>query len=178
MLKKSVGTNGLKVMLDISKLEALQKKLNIRYAARVGVLGAKAEGRKETIKSKSGKHIKGSKSSSMTNAEIGLIHEKGSLSKHIPRRSFLEMPLTTQLPKFMSKLGKKLMATISEENLKSSYKELAIIGEGIVLRAFGSSGFGSWAPNAPSTIASKGSSRPLIDTAQLRQSISSKVVTK
>ena len=35
---------------------------------------------------------------------------------------------------------------------------------------------GTLTPNAPSTIKKKGSSRPLIDTGQLRQSISNKVI--
>lgn len=173
----NIGKFG-KVKFDISKLLHLQKSLKVRYVARVGILGQKAKGRKEVAISKSGKRSPGKSLSELSNADIGLIHEKGVKSKKIPRRSFLEYPLTTKLPAAMNKVGKALMDDLNSENLEKTYKQLGLVGEGIVLKAFGTRGYGTWPKNSPATIARKGSSQPLIDTAQLRKSISSQVVKK
>lgn len=172
------SNNRIQVTVDLSKLRAIEKELNTKFMAQVGVLGSKAEGRLSTVTNKKGKHKTGKSPSSQTNAEIGLIHEKGSKSRNIPRRSFLEVPLETKLPEQMNKIGKGILAGITSLNIITAFRKLGLIGEGIVLNAFNTSGYGQWAPNSPATIARKGSSMPLIDTAQLRKSISSRVVTK
>jgi len=57
-------------------------------------LGSKAAGRKEEGKLlKEGGHAKTKSGSDMSNADIGLVHEFGSMSRGIKRRSFLLMPL-------------------------------------------------------------------------------------
>lgn len=102
-------------------------------------------------------------------AVIGAVHEFGSADGRIPERSFLRVPLRqnaetfqaiwrAQVPKVvdgdmtmhqvMSQLGARAVAVSQEA-----------ISEGI-------------APgNAESTVKRKGSSKPLIDTGALRQSI-------
>ena len=171
------ANNPITVSLNLSKLESIQRQLGRRIVAEVGIMGDK-NARQETTTNKKGKHVTGKLPSSKTNAEIGLVHEKGSFSSNIPRRSFLEMPLKQKLPQVMRTVGNKLLEGISATNILVAYQKLGIIAEGIVLGAFNSSGYGQWEPNRPSTIARKGSSRPLIDTAQLRKSISSRVATK
>ncbi len=158
---RSIGRS-VKVTFDIGKLLEIRAEMKKRYAARVGVLGQKAN----------------RNSGEKTNADIGLVHEMGSLSRKIPRRSFLEMPLTLKMPEYAKRFGADLMKAIDEGNLRPAFTRLGIKGEQVVQLAFASRGFGVWPANAPSTIARKGSSQPLIDTAQLRRSITSDVVTK
>jgi hypothetical protein len=55
-------------------------------------------------------------------------------------------------------------------------KNIGFACEVSIQNAFASSGFGQWAPNTPKTIHRKKSASPLIDTSQLRRSISSAVV--
>ena len=62
--------------------------------------------------------------------------------------------------------------------IKYVYRFLGLYAESFIKQAFSSGGFGRWAPNKPNTIAQKGSDKPLIDTAQLRRSITSDVVKK
>lgn len=177
MVTKSLGNFG-KVKIDLTKLNKIEQELNTYYSAQVGILGAKSKGRKNTVVTKSGKRIRGKADSSQTNAEIGLLHEKGSKSRNIPRRSFLEVPISIMFPKFMNKIGERLIENLTTENLKQTYQKIALIGEHIVLKAFNTKGYGKWAPNSPATIRRKGSSMPLIDTAQLRKSVSSRVVKR
>jgi hypothetical protein len=184
------ANNRIMVRLDTTKLEQLEAMLGKTYRAQVGVLGAKAEGRVKLTQENLGEVSKNKKvwiasESGMSNADIGLIHEKGSPLNNIPRRSFLEMPLTTRMPKVMSRVGAAILAGINEMNIELAYKKLARIAEGIVLQAFPTSGYGTWAPLGSGkldrfgrhTKKETGPSR-LIKSGQLRQSISSRVVTK
>ena len=172
-----------RVTLDVSKLEAIEIQLRKKFVTRVGILGAKAHGRKATIDkiSKSGKHLghmKGQEGSDLSNADIGLIHEKGSKSGKIERRSFIEMPLQLKMPRILEKVGQAVIDGLTKENIRSAYKRLGVIGENIIQGAFASRGYGRWKANAPITKAMKKSDMPLIDTAQLRKSITSQVVAK
>lgn len=111
------------------------------------------------------------------NAEIGLIQEFGSVTKKIPPRSWLVMPLTTHAKDIeaafnKSSINKKVMGG----DIVGAMKLVGIVAENIIHDAFKTGGFGKWAPNAPSTVKSKGSSAPLIDTRQLDRSVTSEVV--
>jgi hypothetical protein len=178
----------IKITLDIEKLLKMKEELAKKYRARVGVLGQKTnripmltgeshERYKLRVKKllKDNPELKANESK--TNAEIGLLQEMGSLSLHIPRRSFLEMPLSLKMPDYSRFFGNQLMKAIDEGNLKPVYTNLGIKGEQVVQLAFASRGFGHWPENAPYTIQKKGSSTPLIDTGQLRRSVTSDVVT-
>lgn len=113
----------------------------------------------------------------INNAELGMIQEFGSVSKNIPPRSFLRMPLEKKSEDF-----KKVASTeafkksVENGDLDTALQLIGFKAEEIVNDAFVSSGFGEWAANAPSTVEQKGSSKPLIDTSQLRRAISSEVV--
>lgn len=186
--KISIGKD-LSVTLNLDKLQKLKEELGKKYATRVGVLGQKTNRvpmltgeSHERYKLRVQKLLREKKISesndSKTNAEIGLIHEMGSLSLHIPRRSFLEMPLQLKMPNYFNVFANQLMKSLEDGNIRPAYVNLGIKGEQIVQLAFASRGFGQWQPNAESTIERKKSSSPLIDTAQLRRSITSDVVTK
>lgn len=172
--------NRILIRMNTDVLDRVEKELGKKFVAQIGVLGEKAEGRLKLGKVKVGKKSKTvtEGDSTLTNADIGLIHEKGSKSAGIPRRSFLEVPLTTKMPTLMQKVGAALLEGVNKTNILEAYGKLGAIAEGVVLMAFNTSGFGTWPANKPSTIARKGSSRPLIDSAQLRQSIAHRVVSK
>lgn len=115
-----------------------------------------------------------------TNAEIGFLNEFGSHTRRIPPRSFLRMPLQLYLHSYI----KEKKSLSKEEFIKSLRngtqeqfaKKVGIVAEEVVQDAFRTRGFGNWAPNAPYTIEQKGSDSPLIDTGELRRSISSEVI--
>lgn len=182
-MDKVIKLGASTVKLNTKNLDAIQRSLKTNFVARVGVLGPKATGRTITER----KHFVGSPDggitpvtypSTMSNADIGIIHEKGSISAGIPRRSFIEMPLTTKMPWVMKKLGQQWIDALTKTNIKGMVKKLGIMGEKVIQTAFATRGFGRWAPNTQQTIARKGSDMPLIDSAQLRKSISSDVVSK
>lgn len=135
------------------------------------------------------------------NADIGLIHEFGvigRLVKHksrgqerlarkeegredktvnMPERSFLRLPLIKRLPAEIYKAGagfwRKL---ILQKGVVAALKALGIQGEATVQDAFQTGGFGHWPKLTAYTIKKKKSDSILIDTAQLRQSVTSRVV--
>lgn len=176
------------IKLNIDNLLNIRQQMARNYVTRVGVLGSKtnrlAPDANETHASYKkratdySKEHATAKAGQLTNAEVGFIQENGSYVQRIPRRSFLKMPLTLKMPDYYARLGPALIQALKNGDIRQVYVNLGIKGEQIVQEAFASRGFGQWAPNAPRTIAQKGSSQPLIDTAQLRKSITSDVVTK
>lgn len=152
------------ISLNTDGLDRLASGLQKSGKARVGILG--------------GDNLRADEEGeSVSNATLGMIQELGSTSRNIPPRSFLRMPL---------ELKKAELAKVSQTRaFKDAFESgdshgalsiLALAAEGIVLDAFKTSGFGRWAKNKPSTIRSKGSAKPLIDTGELRRAISSEVV--
>ena len=116
-----------------------------------------------------------------TNADLGLVHEFGSFKKNIPPRSWLRMPIERKaedISNFILKSKKEITEAMVEGDSELFYEKLGIAGEAVVQEAFGSAGFGQWKANSASTIKSKGSSSPLIDTGELRGSVMSKVVKR
>lgn len=147
----------------MSGWKGLEKTLKGNYTTRVGILGEKAQRQNgDTHK---------------TNAEIGAIHELG-LVAGIPQRSFLKMPLETKLFDKISSEKEDYYLALKNDKLRKWFEAVGIWCEEIIDNAFLSGGFGSWAPNSPITITIKGSSKPLIDTGQLRASITSKVIER
>ena len=156
------------VKVDLKGLEKLAKALGSQYSIKVGVIGQKSQ----RLNGDTGK----------TNAEIGFINEFGNSEKHIPPRSFLGMPLRLHLAKYLLRKKafsqKELDKAVRNGTLLELAKKVGIVAEEVIQEAFRTRGFGSWSENRPSTIAKKGSDSPLIDTGQLRRSITSKVDKK
>lgn len=108
------------------------------------------------------------------NRSLGLEHEMGNPDTNLPPRSFLKMPLEQYMGKVL-KFDWLRRARMS--GAKSAVKLLGVMGEETVQEAFATGGFGQWAPLKKETIRRKGgSTRILIDSAQLRKAISSRVV--
>ncbi len=150
------------VKFDLSKLQTFVKGVDDKHQVQVGIFG-----------NKSSRHNKGG----LTNADVGAIHEFGSYSRHIPMRSFLRMPLHTQGHQILKQVVPGSKELIAAGKMVMLLKRLGIACENVVQAAFASRGFGTWPANKPSTVRRKGSDAPLIDTAQLRRSIASRVTT-
>lgn len=153
-----------KVTVDLSGLQELIRELGSEYVTKVGILGSDAG---KTYEDGEG----------MTVSEVGLYNEFGT--DRIPARSFLRMPIEQRQRYILEKLSTpSIRAMIEKGDIKGVYARLGFEAQNVIQGAFSTSGFGQWPPNAPSTVAAKGSSKPLIDTAQLRKSITSKVVKR
>ena len=172
------------VKMNIKKLEVIQtalKKLDDgNFHVQVGIFGEKG----------------GRKSKETTNAEIGFIHEMGSVSSNIPRRSFLWDTFINQGDKLMGMLSGDVKALFKEGKVALYLKHVGIACTNLVGQAFETSGWGSWAPLKYRSIMDKvkGSllrrkqqaaevlfegakhTRPLLDTGQLMRSVTSRVV--
>lgn len=96
-------------------------------------------------------------------ASLAAVLEFGN--EHIPERPFLRKTLIDNQEKYV-----QLFAELFQKGLpiETIYKQIALVAQGDVQQNMVE---GSWTPNAPSTIKRKGSSKPLIDTGRLRQSI-------
>lgn len=146
------------IRLNLKGLEKIQKELKNKNFVKVGILGSK-----------------NSRSGDNTNAGIGIVHEFGSASKNIPQRSFLLMPLTEKMPKEISKIGKDVIDGLTKTNIKEFFKKLGIKAEQVIQSAFDTGGFGKWQALSEKTIKEKGFDTRLVETTQLRKSITSEV---
>ncbi len=112
----------------------------------------------------------------LTILDIGLIHELGSRDGRVPERSYLRSTLTEHRTAELAELQRKLARAIVERGM-AVRQALGILGESAVswvketIRSRKTTGPGPQA-NKPATIKRKGSDVPLVDTAQLINSIS------
>jgi hypothetical protein len=156
--------------LEIRGLELLTKALKAKPPrTRVGIIGAKAGPHYAVLEAgdEQPEHIP-------TNAEVGAKHEFGT--HDMPVRSFLRMPITDRLEKEMEASGALDVATfqqvLKEKSILPWMKKIAVLAEGIVADAFDTGGFGKW---PPSNMAFKKVKQTLVETTQLRNSITSEV---
>jgi hypothetical protein len=110
-----------------------------------------------------------------TNAGIGIEHEYGSYTQHIPERSFIKMPLTTKSGEIVNEIKKLMQESLENQNVLPLLKKMGVVAEKIIGEAFASGGFGTWAPISESAEMRKGSNAILIETSQLQRSITSAV---
>ena len=106
-------------------------------------------------------------------AEIAFIMEKGSTVNNIPPRPFMQQTRIMNEKK-VADLSKKYLSAISTGKMSAmdAIKKLGASYEDAMKKIFIA---GTFAPDAPATARRKKSSRPLIDTGLLRQSIKYKV---
>ncbi len=127
---------------------------------------------------KGGGHTTSKEKSPVTNADIGAAHEFGVKSRNLPRRSWLKEPLTDHLSEYFKRIGPEAITNAIVNQIESSYVELGIVCEQIILKGFENGGYGKWKALKASTIKAKGSSTILVDSAQLKKSVTSVVVKK
>lgn len=159
---------------DLRKLNTIGKALTANnFYVKVGVL--------------SGKNAR--TDGGPSNATIGAAHEYGTST--IPRRSFLRMPLSIEMPKELEKLGvvteKDITEILAKTTVEEFAKKIGTLAVATVLRAFDTEGFGTWLSLNEKykkwkvEYSKKGNTSAiqiLTLTGQLRDSITSKVVKK
>jgi len=147
-----------KIYFNIEPLKKLQREIDKDYITKVGVLGAK-----------------NARNGENTNAMIGAVHEFGSFTKNIPRRSWLKMPLVHKNKKLLNRWVLSVRRLLPRRKFKRMFEILGIEAESIIHRSFETKGFWQWKKITEQTARRKGSNQILIDTAQLRKSVTSKV---
>lgn len=109
-----------------------------------------------------------------TNAEIGAKHEFGRGG--MPVRSFLRVPLSDNLGKYLEQsnaFDRDAMArVIKTGTILPWLTKVAVVAENVVADGFASGGFGKW---PPSDMKRKKVHMTLVETQQLRNSISSRI---
>lgn len=152
------------VSMDLAVLDKIRDHITAGSYVKVGVLGSDAMR---------------SDGEGASNVDIAITQEFGSVSRNIPPRSFLRMPIQQkekQIRAFVA--SKKVMDCLLSGKVERGLKFVGLYAEAWIQSAFASRGFGKWKPNAPATVRRKGSDKPVIDTGELRRAISSEVVLK
>jgi hypothetical protein len=108
----------------------------------------------------------------ITMLELGTIHEFGTDT--IPERSFIRAWFDEEEPELRIKFAELMKSVVEGKRTKDEILEL--MGLYCVGRIQARMSEGVPPPNAPSTVARKHSSTPLIDTGILRSSVSYRVV--
>lgn len=128
--------------------------------AHVGVLGAK--------------NARIDPNAENSNAVIGAKHEFGY--EGLPIRSWLRMPLITYLPKELEKAGtfsKDAIASVLKEGSFLTFvKKIGVLAERVIAIGFDTGGYGQW---KPSIMAFKNNKQTLVESQQLRNSVTSEV---
>jgi len=110
----------------------------------------------------------------ITNAELAYIHTHGSPINHIPARPIIEPAIEDEENKAIISIGLKEAAKAAlngdEQTTMLELNKAGMSAQNAV-RDWFTNFKNNWAPNSPLTIRRKGSDRPLIDTAELRKSI-------
>ena len=110
--------------------------------------------------------------SKINNAQLMYIHTNGSPARGIPARPVIEPALAANkelIGEALNAAADALLAGNAEEAEKA-FKSAGQLGANAAKRWFRDPRNG-WVENSPSTIKVKGSDKPLIDTGELRRSI-------
>lgn len=117
----------------------------------------------------SGVHRKSGTGQPITLPELAAVHEYGSHDGHIPERSFIRSAMAEH-EKELEKLTKKVANAVSDGRMEKK-RAIGILAQKAVDWIRGKIDEGVPPPNRPSTVAAKGSDHTLIDTGQLRNSL-------
>jgi hypothetical protein len=114
------------------------------------------------------------RSGEITNAGLVYLHTHGSALQHIPPRPIIEPAIEAADNKAMitAKLGEAAKSALNGQapQTTQALNQAGMLGRNAAIRWF-TDPRNHWAANSPRTVAEKGSDRPLIDTAQMRRSI-------
>lgn len=86
------------------------------------------------------------------------------------------MPLSLHLGRLIKERGVRWIESLRKIGAKRTLAMLGLLGEQIIDEAFATGGWGSWAPLSSRTIRFKKSSAILIESAQMRKAVVSRVV--
>jgi hypothetical protein len=114
------------------------------------------------------------KEGKVNNAELLYLHTNGSELQGIPKRPVIEPAINANGNKeaIIEELKESARLTLSGKYSEAvqQLNKAGMLGQN-VSRLWFTDQRNGWPPNSPKTIAKKKSSRPLIDTSQLRKSI-------
>ena len=109
-----------------------------------------------------------------SNASIGAKHEMGA--DGMIQRSWLREPIIDHLNEFLEKSGAftpvVLKEVIKSGSIKAWMTRVMIVAESVIAEGFASGGFGKW---RPSNMNLKKNKQTLVETQQLRNSVTSEV---
>lgn len=149
------------MITDISRVDELMDALEglYEYKIQIGIFGdmegGASHGEDDTV------------------LDIAITHEFGLSARNIPERSFIRAGYDTYLSDITAEAEKLINQVVYLKlNPQVFFETLGHIIVGFIQRYLTDL---DTPPNAPATIALKGSSNPLIDTGQLRDSIQYKV---
>jgi hypothetical protein len=117
----------------------------------------------------------GTRDDGLSNAQLAYIHEHGSPLNNIPARPFFEPGLAEGRPEIEAvarQATKRALDQGTEQAVVEGAKMMGLAAENAVKRKILT---GKFVPLKPATIKRKGHSKPLIDTGQLYDSITSQV---
>lgn len=129
---------------DFSGLEKLIKGLKEPHSVDIGVF--------KDAKTPDGQSV----------AEYGAANEFGSITRKLPARSFIRMPLEKKQGDIARYAESHAREHVEAGDIKAIFEDIGIAGQAKIQEAFDTGGFGTWAPNADSTVARKGSDAILI----------------
>lgn len=139
--------------LDPKKFDELRKRFAAgRHQVNVGFPGGEDHG-----------------GSDLTVAQVARIHEFGAPSAGIPERPFLRVAIDKNRGKYV-RINRESVLGMSSGRL-SMEQALGRLGVAAKADVQVEITTGNFAPLKPETIARKGSSKPLIDSGQMRQSV-------
>jgi len=98
--------------------------------------------------------------------DIAMWNELGT--RHVPPRPFLRQSVDGNEGKIKKMCEAQMQAIAKGGTAEEAMNAIGIMQKGLIQETIAK---GSFAPNAPSTIKRKGSSKPLIDTGRMRQSV-------
>lgn len=150
--------------VDTKKLDKLIKALkkNKLSNIRIGIFGSNVNRNNTSSKSVA------------NNALIGAVHEFGNSVN--PQRSFLRIPIQDNLSSYLEDSGafdeEVLKEVVNSGTTKPWLQKVAAVAETIVQDGFDSGGFGKW---PPSNMDGKTNEQTLVETQQLRNSITTEI---
>ncbi len=114
----------------------------------------------------------GRKGDPINNAQLLFLHTNGSPLQNIPARPVLEPAIKANFKLIEPQLQRAAKQVLQRHPVEAdvALQRAGTIAVNVSKRWFTDPRNG-WQPNKPSTIAAKGSDRPLIDTGQLRRAL-------
>lgn len=153
--------------------ERKEAKANLEMGKTAGIKGKDMKALKDAVASSSSKATGRSIAANARVQEFGAVIKRGNTTITIPARPFMRLAWTQfnqNRGEIQAKVAGKMVR--GELNPDQGLGAIGLALEGSIVRAIRN---GKWAPNAPSTVAAKGFDKPLINTALMWQSVSSKV---
>lgn len=117
------------------------------------------------------------KTSDQSNADIGAEHEFGVVTKKLPARSWLRMPIIQALPAAMLRVQSGIFGLLLvEHGIVGALSFIGVYAKDVIGLAFDTGGYGAWQKLSPDTIEKKGHDIILVETTQLRNAVNVEVV--